>query len=58
MATQNGKLCYHVNNFFLNLMSMCFLADPNAAEVIFIKSLINMTSVLPHNVVSLNEMNL
>ena len=38
MATKNGKSCEHITNFFLNLIHMHFLADPNAAEVKLIKS--------------------
>ena len=33
MATQNGQSCEHITHFFLNLIGMRFLADPNVAEV-------------------------
>ena len=33
MATENGKSCEHVTNFFLNLKYVHFLADPNTVVV-------------------------
>ena len=37
MATQYGKSYEHITIFFLNLVRMRFLAEPNAAEVKLIK---------------------
>ena len=50
MATQNGKSCEHITNFFLNLMCMRFLADPNA------QSQISLVQILRQNALSLNAM--
>ena len=38
MATQDGKSCEHILIFFLNLVHMHFIVNPNAAEVKYIKS--------------------
>ena len=50
MATQNGKSSEHMTIFFLNLMCMQFLADPNA------QSQINLVQILSQNALSLNAM--
>ena len=47
MATQNGKSCEHITNFFLNLM--CFLTNQNTAEVRLIKVLIVSPNVLSYS---------